>query len=158
MDQRGVRELQPHTALRQRRGSRRSRCGQVPSTCSVPLDLLKSQGGHVPFRACSDPIGPRPLQTHTHDLKKEEYDEFAKSKPRVDWGIAIIILGIALAYGMNRGKGRTSAEKELTDKPTLRNYCEEDGRTGILCVLLVDRLLLIASHQLNSLTRWSVPL
>ena len=44
------------------------------------------------------------------------------------WGIAILVLGIVLAYGINRSKGRTRAEKNRTDQATLKNYREEDGR------------------------------
>jgi hypothetical protein len=36
-------------------------------------------------------------------------------------GIAIIVLGIVLAYGINRSKGRTRTEKNRTDLRTLKN-------------------------------------
>jgi hypothetical protein len=46
--------------------------------------------------------------------------------PEWIWGVAIIILGIALAYGVMRSGQRTRAEKNLTDQATLKNYREED--------------------------------
>lgn len=47
--------------------------------------------------------------------------------PEWIWGIAIIALGIALAYGVIRSGKRTPAEKKASDEATLRNYRDEDG-------------------------------
>jgi hypothetical protein len=46
--------------------------------------------------------------------------------PEWIWGIAIIVLGIALAYGLNRSGARSKAEKDRTNQATLKNYREED--------------------------------
>ena len=42
------------------------------------------------------------------------------------WGIAIIVLGIALAYGLNRSGGRSPPESKRADEATRKNYREED--------------------------------
>jgi hypothetical protein len=47
--------------------------------------------------------------------------------PEWIWGIAIIVLGIALVYGIMRSRGRSRAEKNLTEQATLKNYREEDS-------------------------------
>jgi hypothetical protein len=47
--------------------------------------------------------------------------------PEWIFGIAIVILGIALAYGLIRSRGKSPAEKNVTDQATLRNYREEDS-------------------------------
>jgi hypothetical protein len=47
--------------------------------------------------------------------------------PEWIWGIAIVILGITLAYGLIRSRGKSPAEKNVTDQATLRNYREEDS-------------------------------
>lgn len=46
--------------------------------------------------------------------------------PEWIWGIAIIVLGIALAYAVNRSGARSPAEKKRADEATLKNYREED--------------------------------
>lgn len=47
--------------------------------------------------------------------------------PEWIWGVAIIILGITLAYGVIRSRGRSRAEKKVTDEATLRNYRDEEA-------------------------------
>lgn len=51
---------------------------------------------------------------------------FSNVTPEWIFGLAIVILGIALAYGIVRSGKRSKAEKKITDEATLRNYREED--------------------------------
>ena len=46
--------------------------------------------------------------------------------PEWIWGVAIVILGIALAYAVTQSGRRSRAEKNQTDQATLKNYREED--------------------------------
>ncbi|ABD87203.1 hypothetical protein [Rhodopseudomonas palustris] len=46
--------------------------------------------------------------------------------PEWIWGIAIVILGGALAYGLMRARGRTPTEKRQTDIATKEGYRAED--------------------------------
>jgi hypothetical protein len=46
--------------------------------------------------------------------------------PEWIWGVAIVILGITLAYAVIKSGKRSRAEKNLTDQATLKNYREED--------------------------------
>lgn len=43
------------------------------------------------------------------------------------YGVFIIALGIALAYGLMRNRSRTRAEKNLTEQATKARYQQEDN-------------------------------
>lgn len=44
------------------------------------------------------------------------------------WGIGILILAAAIAYGLMRNRRRTTAEKQLTEAATKANYRAEDRK------------------------------
>ncbi|KPF92364.1 hypothetical protein IP86_24425 [Rhodopseudomonas sp. AAP120] len=44
------------------------------------------------------------------------------------WGIGILILAAAIAYGLMRNRRRTAAEKQLTEAATKANYRAEDRK------------------------------
>jgi hypothetical protein len=56
--------------------------------------------------------------------------ETASHFPVALWFVGAVILGLAMAYGVMRTRGRTRAEKEVTETATRKNYAEEDRRPG----------------------------
>jgi len=48
--------------------------------------------------------------------------------PEWIWGIAVIVLGIAMAYGMMRARRRTPGEKQQTEAATRELYRQEDQK------------------------------
>ena len=56
--------------------------------------------------------------------------ETASHFPVALWFVGAVVLGLAMAYGIMRNRGRTRAEKEVTETATRKNYAEEDRRPG----------------------------
>jgi hypothetical protein len=50
----------------------------------------------------------------------------ASQVPVALWFIGAGVLGLVLAYGILRNRGRTSAEKQITEQATKNLYAEED--------------------------------
>jgi hypothetical protein len=42
------------------------------------------------------------------------------------YGVLIVVLGLALAYGVMRNRSRTRSEKQITDDATKARYLQED--------------------------------
>ena len=52
--------------------------------------------------------------------------------PIAIWFVGAFVLGGFIAYGIFRNRGRTRAEKELTEQATRQNYTEEDRKARSL--------------------------
>ena len=45
------------------------------------------------------------------------------------WFVGVVILGLAMAYGISRNRNRTRAEKQLTEAATRANYAKQDNQS-----------------------------
>lgn len=45
------------------------------------------------------------------------------------WFVGVVILGLAVAYGISRNRKRTRAEKQVTEAATRANYAKQDNQS-----------------------------